>query len=170
MGQPRLGEVIATRRLTILGKGRRRVTVRVGRPRRVRAGEWACPVEFAGMRETEGVAGRGVGSCQALVDALAGIHFTLEKSGYKFRWNSTDNGTGFPRPVPYTLGAEFTARVHRHIDRELERFLRLAKRRLKRKAVAGRGTMPSNKPLERAGMTVGRPRERASAGRSTPSR
>jgi hypothetical protein len=30
--------------------------------------------------------------------------------------------------------------------------------------------MPSNRPLERAGMTVSRPSERASAGRSTPGR
>jgi len=157
MGHLRLGKVIATRRLNVLGDSCRPVTVRIGRPRRVRVGEWACPVQFAGLGETHYIAGRGVDSCQALVEALAGIHYTLAQSGSRFSWSSIKDETGFPRVVPYSFGPKFSARVNQHIDRELERFIQNAKRRLKRKASARGSTQPSNKPLERSGF----------AGRST---
>jgi hypothetical protein len=97
-------------------------------------------------------------SCQALVEALAGIHYTLAQSGSRFSWSSIKDETGFPRAVPYSFGPKFSARVNQHIDRELERFIQNAKRRLKRKGSARRSTRPSNRPLERAGF----------AGRSTP--
>jgi len=170
MGRLRLREVIATRRLSILGDRRRPVTVRIGGPRRVRVGEWACPVEFSGPTKIEDVAGRGVDSCQALVDALAGIHYTLAKSGYKFSWSSIENETGFPRAVSYGFGPEFRGRVNQHIDRELERLIRTAKRRQKRKRTTRRRSRPSNKTLERAGINALRSAKRASAGRSAPSR
>jgi Domain of unknown function (DUF6968) len=152
--------VIATRRLKVLGGARRPVTIRIGRPRRVRVGEWACSVQFAGLGEIRHIAGRGVDSCQALVEALASIHYTLAQSGSKFSWSSIENETGFPRTVPYSFGPKFSARVNQHIDRELERFTQTAKRRLKRKAAARRIVRPSNRPLERTG----------SADRSTPRR
>jgi uncharacterized protein DUF6968 len=152
--------VIATRRLNVLGGARRPVTIRIGRPRRVRVGEWACPVQFAGGGATHHIAGRGVDSCQALVEALAGIHYTLAQSGSRFSWSSIKDETGFPRAVPYSFGPKFSARVNQHIDREVERFIQAAKRRLKRKAAGRRTARPSNKPLERTGY----------AGRSTPGR
>jgi hypothetical protein len=148
MGRLRLGKVIATRRLIIVGERPRPVTVRIGRPRRVRVGEWACPVEFSGLGELQGVAGRGVDSCQALVDALAGIHYSLAESGYKFSWSSVDGETGFPRAVPYGFGPEFAARVRQHIDRELERFIRATKRRRNRKAITRRRTGPPNMAMD----------------------
>src|SRR5882724_11909197 len=162
MGYLRLGKVIATRRLNVLGGGRRPVTIRIGRPRRVRVGEWACPVQFAGLGETLHIAGRGVDSCQALVEALAGIHYTLAQSGSRFSWSSIKDETGFPRAVPYSFGPKFTARVNQHIDRELERFVQSTRRRLKRKEAEPRATRPSNKPSWRATAT--------SAGRSAPRR
>jgi len=156
-----LGDVIATRRLTPLGTATQPVTVRVGRPRRVRVGEWACPVEFTGLGETRQIAGRGVDSCQALIDALQGVHYTLGRSGFRLSWAGIADETGFPRSVPSGFGPEFAARISDHIDRELSRFVRSAKRRMKIKSIRQRGVkQPSNKPLERSG----------SAGRSTPTR
>lgn len=148
MGRLRLGKAIATRRLTIAGEQPRPVTVRIGPPRRVRVGEWACPVEFSGLGELKGVVGRGVDSCQALLDAFAGIHYSLVKSGYEFSWFSLDGETGFSRAVPYGFGPEFAARVDQHIDREVERFIRAAKRRLKRKASTKRRTGPPKMAMD----------------------
>src|SRR5512138_2079703 len=108
MGHLRLGEVIATRRLKVLGDAGRLVTIRLGRPRRVRTGEWACPVQFTGLAELRQIAGRGVDSCQALLEALAGIHYTLAQTRQRFSWSSMNDQTGFPRPVPYSLGPEFS--------------------------------------------------------------
>ena len=144
--------MIATRRLNVLGGARRPVTIvtiRIGRPRRVRVGEWACPVQFVGRGATHHIAGRGVDSCQALVEALAGIHYTLAQSGSRFSWSSIKDETGFPRAVPYSFGPKFSARVNQHIDREVERFIQTARRRLKRKATARRATRPSNITVER---------------------
>ena len=130
--------MIATRRLNILGDAGRRVTVRLGRPRRVRVGEWACPVQFTGLGEIRHIAGRGVDSCQALVEAIAGIYYTLAQSGRRFSWSSIKDEAGFPRAVPYSFGPEFSARINQHIDRELERFVQTAKRRMKGKATGRR--------------------------------
>ena len=170
MGHLRLGEVIATRRLNVLGDARRTVTIWIGRPRRVRVGEWACPVQFAGLGETGQIAGRGVDSCQALVEALAGIHYMLAQSGSRFSWSSIKDETGFPRAVPYSFGPKFSARINQHIDRELERFVQTAKRRLKGKAARRRSTRPSNKTLERAGTKASAGVAPSSAGRSAPRR
>src|SRR5580765_7090720 len=116
-----LGDVIASRRLTSLGDDARRITVRVGRPRRVQAGEWACPVEFTGLAEIGQIAGRGVDSCQALLNAFDGIHYTLAQSGLRFTWSALENETGFPRSVPYGFGPDFAAGINRHIDRQINR-------------------------------------------------
>jgi len=128
---------------------------------RVRVGEWACPVEFTGLGETRQIAGRGVDSCQALIDALQGVHHTLGRSGARFSWAGIADETGFPRSVPSGFGPGFAARIGDHIDRELRRFAGAAKRRMKIKSTRRRGAkQPSNRPLERPG----------SAGRSTPTR
>jgi hypothetical protein len=129
-----LGDVIATRRLTSVGTAAQPVTVRVGRPRRVRVGEWACPVEFTGLGKTRQIAGRGVDSCQALIDALQGVHHTLRRSGVRLSWTGIADETGFPQSVPYGFGLEFAARISDHIDRELSRCVRAAKRRMKTKS------------------------------------
>jgi len=109
--------------------------------------------------------GRGVDSCQALVDALAGIHYTLVHSKWTFSWNSIDGETGFPRVVPYGFGPGFSARIDRHIDRELQRFIESAKRRLNKKGAPPRATRPSNRPLERAGINRRRHSNSGRAGR-----
>src|SRR4029077_18137121 len=111
-----------TRRLHSLGRPARRVTIRLGRPRRVGVGEWACPVQFSGLEGIHDVAGRGVDSCQALIEALAGIEYTLRRSGLQFAWSGMKNETGFPRVVPYSFGPQFAASINQHIDLQLERF------------------------------------------------
>jgi len=131
MSRLSLGDIIATRRLTSVGKLARHVTVRVGRPRRVGVGEWACPVQFTGLPEPLQISGRGVDSCQALVDALQGVHYTLERSGMRFSWAGIEGETGFPRSVPYGFGLVLAARINAYIDRELGRFVQAAKRRVK---------------------------------------
>jgi hypothetical protein len=161
MSQLNLGDIIATRRLTSVGKLARHVTVRVGRPRRVGVGEWACPVQFTGLPEAQQISGRGVDSCQALVDALQGVHYALERSGMRLSWAAGVEGeTGFPRCVPYGFGLVLAARINAFIDRELGRFVQAAKRRVKANTGRSRRRSPSNRPLERTG----------SAGRSTPKR
>ena len=146
MSRLSLGDIIATRRLTSVGKLARHVTVRVGRPRRVGVGEWACPVQFTGLPEPQQISGRGVDSCQALVDALQGVHYTLERSGMRFGWAGIEGETGFPRSVPYGFGLVLAARINAYIDRELGRFVQAAKRRVKANTGWRRRRSPSNRP------------------------
>jgi hypothetical protein len=160
MSRLNLGDIIATRRLTSVDKPARYVTVRVGRPRRVGVGEWACPVQFTGLTEPQQISGRGADSCQALVDALQGVHHTLERSGMRLSWAGIEGETGFPRSVPYGFGLVFAARISAYIDREIGRCVRAAKRQVKADTGPRRRRSPSNRPLERTG----------SAGRSTPRR
>ena len=142
MSRISLGEVIAVRRLRLVEHPTRSVVVRVGRPRRVRVGEWACPVGFTGLPETPQITGRGVDSCQALVDALQGVHYTLARSGLRLMWLGTQDETGFPRCVPYGLGADLAVRINRHIDRQLEQIARTG---MRKKKVRRKGRRPKSR-------------------------
>jgi hypothetical protein len=113
---------------------------------------------------------RGVDSCQALLNAFDGIHYTLAQSGLQFTWIDIENETGFPRSVPYSFGPDFAARINRYIDRQLNRFIKDAKRRIETRTGRRGAKRPSSKPPERASLNRRGKLDRQKARRSAPIR
>jgi hypothetical protein len=130
MGRP-FGPIIAMRQLS--GARSRKVTVSLGKPRRMKRGEdWECPFRISGSAVQYGY---GVDAIQALTTALEGIRVTLERSGKRLSWVGGNPGDpGFERPVPSALGVDFSRRLNRIIDREVAQFVRVQERRHARRA------------------------------------
>lgn len=128
MGRP-FGPIIAVRQLSDAGS--RKVTVSLGKPRRMKRGEdWECPFQIKGLGGSAAKYGYGVDAIQALTTALEGIRVTLERSGKRLSWIGGNPGDpGFERPVPSALGVDFSRRLNRIIDREVARFVRVQERR-----------------------------------------
>lgn len=128
MGRP-FGPIIAVRQLS--GAGSRKVTVSLGKPRRMKRGEdWECPFRIRGLGGSAVQYGYGVDAIQALTTALEGIRVTLERSGKRLSWIGGNPGdSGFERPVPSALGVDFSRRLNRIIDREVAQFVRVQERR-----------------------------------------
>lgn len=102
----------------------------LGKPRRLKGGDWECPFHIVGLRTKTVESGYGVDAVQALTMALEGIRVTLERSGQRLSWIGGEPGdTGFGRLIPTSLGPAFSKRVNRIVDREIVRFVGLLKRR-----------------------------------------
>ena len=126
--------VIAMRRVRLSRGGTARVlTAKIGVPRRVGTGEWACPYWITGFGDGATFRARGVDSVQALVLALEGVRIELKKAGGRISWVGERGTAGFPRYVPDYYGQVFSERLEGMIDRELLRFARAAEARHKRK-------------------------------------
>ena len=170
-----LGKVIAERRLR-LERPRRRATVvrvRLGcpvrAPRPKRGDPWWCPIQISGLgkRRLEQVPGED--SLQALILALEFISRTLpaeaERVGAYLQWLGERENLVFANTFMSGM-----------LERNLGNCIVGLAQRLRALIASGghtgdpRRIPPSNRPLERAGMTGGRRDEGASAGRSTPIR
>lgn len=129
------GPVIAMRQLSAAGA--RKVTVSLGKPRRMKSGEdWECPFRIGGLGGRAVQYGYGVDAIQALTTALEGIRVTLERSGKRLSWiggNASDSG--FERSVPSALGVDFSRRLNRIVDREVAQFVRVQERRHAKRAL-----------------------------------
>lgn len=106
------------------------VLVRLGKPEEVAEGEFRCAFQLQGLGNSQVQYAHGVDGFQALQMAMEGIRNDLEKSGRSFSWQGGEAGdTGFPRAVPAFYGTEFSQRINRLIDEEVERFAREAQER-----------------------------------------
>src|SRR5258706_7320787 len=112
MGQP-FGPVTGVRLLSRAGS--QKVTVSLGKPRRMKSGQdWECPFRIAGLGARGIQYGYGVDALQALTTALEGIRVTLERSGKRMSWIGGYPGDpGFERPIPSVLGLAVSRRLHR---------------------------------------------------------
>lgn len=125
-----LGIIVGIRLLREAGSNRKAVIVKVGKPRKQRGGNWACPFQISGLGLRKIEYGHGVDSIQALLMAIEGIRTRLEQSGKQLTWDGGDPGdTGFTRFVPTFFGVDFCKRIDRLIDREVQRFARTAETR-----------------------------------------
>ena len=118
----RIGNGIAT---TILREEatRRRITVSLGKPRKVGDGDWACQYRIRRLGRSETSEAHGFDAVQALVLALESVRIALDRSGRRFSCLGGEPGdTGFPRYVPSAFGPKFAKRLGRLIDREVKRF------------------------------------------------
>jgi hypothetical protein len=126
-----LGRPIAERVLTC-GKRKRTLIVRLGMPRKVPRSDWACPYQIVGLRDSRVEDAYGVDSVQALIMALESIRRRLERSRVSCTWMGGEEGdAGFARMVPGFFGFAFSTRINRLIDRELDRFGRSLRKRLR---------------------------------------
>lgn len=121
-----LGEVIAVRRLKIVGEPRRRVEIRIGRPRRA-GQDWACPIQLQGLGGGSVQLVYGIDGLQALDLAIEAARVLLERSAERFSWLG-EEGTGIPRTIPDSLGHEFTLRLHGIVDQAIEDHVRTSER------------------------------------------
>ena len=114
--------VIATRRIRLTrGRKASTLTVKIGRPRRVRTGEWACPYWISGLGDRITHKVRGIDAVQALVLALEAVRLELKKFGGRISWPGERGGGEFPQYVPTEWGPETTDRIEKFIRRELLR-------------------------------------------------
>ncbi|HEY8370691.1 MAG TPA: hypothetical protein VIM86_15400, partial [Thermodesulfobacteriota bacterium] len=101
------------------------VVVELGRSRKANGAEWTCPYRIRGLGLRGIRYAKGLDAIQALLMALDGIRAAPESSGRPLVWAGGDPGesvdTGFPRFVPTFFGAEFSRRMGRLIDREVEK-------------------------------------------------
>lgn len=128
--KPRLGTIVAVRELREIGSRQKVVTVRLGKPRKVRGGDWACPYQISGLGRAKVHYAYGVDALQALILAIEGIRTALEKTGRRLSWVGGEPGdTGFPRFVPTFFGLDFSKRLNKFLDQEVRRFARRAERK-----------------------------------------
>jgi hypothetical protein len=142
-----MGEILCRRRLKLFGaRGRKTAVVSLGMPKRY-GRSWGCPIYISGIGLQEPVVVYGEDAFQALIMAIAGIRWTMDKSGFAFSWLTSERGAhGFPRYIDYGgWGVAFRSKLERMVDREVDRFVRatmprhvLTSRRSKRLPLSGR--------------------------------
>lgn len=139
MMKPKVGRIVAIRKFREVGPRHKDVKVVIGKPRKRREGEWACPYYISGVGMERIRYVYGVDAFQALLLAFQGIRISLEKTGKRFSWIGGEEGdTGLPRFVPDCFGLKFSNRLERLIDREVERFTRQLEKKHQRKSRAQR--------------------------------
>jgi hypothetical protein len=120
--------VIAERVLSVVGEPDGTLVVRIGQPRPSEPEGWACDFAVVGLEGGSGVV-YGVDSLQALQNAVDAARVTLKSSRLVCTWAGGVPGeVGLPRTVPTFEGSGFREKIERHIDRELRKFVRWAKR------------------------------------------
>jgi hypothetical protein len=120
----RLGTVIAARKLTVEGDGRRRsITVKLGAPHQTERGTWRCPFYITGIGMGTPCYAGGVDSMQALQEALNGIRVILDQSKKHLSWVGGEAAElTFPRVVPWGFGAPLAKKLDSLIETEVENF------------------------------------------------
>ncbi len=133
-----LGSVLAERRLH---KGRRGARgsglLRLGRPKRVREGEYECRYEISGFGRVRRRKAFGVDELQAMSLALVALRAELKGLGGNAKWLGQPAYLGLPVMVPAPFPEKFAKRLEGSIERAMERvatsFEREMKQRYERK-------------------------------------
>jgi hypothetical protein len=138
----KLGTAIAIRQLTQVENPRKKISVALGRPRRVGTTQWVCRFQIRGLDDSSIKNAFGVDALQALLNAVEGSRVCLEKTRSNLRW--IGGNTGIPRSVPIFFGKGFADQINSLIDHEVEKFAKLAKSG-KRRRTEG----PTHRELEK---------------------
>lgn len=99
-----VGQVIASRRLYLIGDEKNKISVLIGKPRKFPdSSDYYCPFQILGIRSEKVHFSAGVDAIQALQLAMNMIGALLYTSGEarknRLRWEGDENGDlGFPRP------------------------------------------------------------------------
>ena len=95
--------------------------LRIGKPRRERTGEWACPFRITGLGSQGLRRAFGEDAVQALQLALEAIRGQLETCGRSVKWLDLPVAVAFPRQIP-SFDEELAARLTRLVDKEVARW------------------------------------------------
>lgn len=144
----RISVVVGIRRLRVVGLNGEEIIVKIGKPRREKGGNWACPFHLSGLGFRQIEYGHGIDAIQSLLMAIDGIRVRLEQSGKLLVWAGGESGdTGFTRFIPAFYGVNFSKRLNRLIEREIKQFARTAEKR------HGERRKVSGPPPKRSGRT-----------------
>lgn len=129
--KPRVANPIADRRLSVAGAPGREIVITVGKPRPAPEPEtWACSYLVEGLPNVRRRVAYGGDSLQALQMAIEGARQVLLSSGLVLVWDGGEPGEiGLPRSIPTFEGSGFREKIEQYIERELKKFLRMAKAR-----------------------------------------
>lgn len=110
-------EIIAERRLSVVGDPARTVTISICRPRPDIGGDWICRVYIDGMdRSPVKRAERGSDSLGAMSGAVGAARFILERTGLTLQWGDLEPGNiGLSPAIPCGLGIAFMREMEEHI-------------------------------------------------------
>jgi hypothetical protein len=89
------------------------VVVRIGSPEwPPGAEEWRCPYVIEGLGDDSIRFGHSNETMAALLNAIQGIHYDLERTGIPLRWEGArEDVTGFSQYVTWTYGRAFQQRL-----------------------------------------------------------
>lgn len=136
--------VIATRRLSLrVGTKEKKIVVKIGVPKRLRSGLWACPFWISGLKHRTRYEMTGIDAVHALVLTLEAIRLKLKPLGDRISlpgYGQIESGD-FPQYVPNLFGSDITRRIEKFIKRELLRGARREKARYEKRR--SRGKAPS---------------------------
>lgn len=119
----RLELVIARRKLLCFPNLKENVVVTLGKPRKVTKEEWVCPYQICGMGDKKVQEAHGIDAFQALMMALEGIRVKIKESEKTLIWEGGEQGDiGFPRFLPNFYGPDFSRKIERVVDREIQLF------------------------------------------------
>ena len=101
----KLGTAIAIRQLTQVENSRKKISVALGRPRRVGTTEWVCRFQIRGLDDSSIKNAFGVDALQALLNAVEGSRVCLEKTARPFESPLGIEFFMWPAPlrIPHTL-------------------------------------------------------------------
>ena len=130
-GTPRVANPIAVRRLSVVGEPGREVVITLGKPRaELKTPTFRCSFLVEGIPKARRRVAYGVDSLQALQNAIEGARRVLERAGLVCTWHGGQPGEiGLPRAIPTYEGSGLAEKIERYIERELKKFLRMAKAR-----------------------------------------
>lgn len=107
------------------------VVVHIGTPEPDPLGiDWRCPFEIRGLDEDIIDFGFGIDTIGALQNTLIGIRVLLLRSKVPLRWELTKtNDIGFPFSIPTGYGIRFQRSLERHVETEVKKRGREARRK-----------------------------------------
>ena len=121
----RIANVIASRRLAVVGQPAREVIIRLGKPRpEADPSVWMCSYLVEGIPDERRRTARGADSLQALQCAIQAAKVTIAESGIVCTWNTEPGDIGIPGTIPTYEGFGFAQRIEQLIEREVEAFTR----------------------------------------------
>lgn len=97
--------------------------------------DWRCPFEVVGLGDDSIQYSHGVDSFSALQNALRIIRLVLVRSKIPLRWELTKtNDIGIPMAAPTAYGPRFQRKLERHMEAEVKKRGREARRKAQKKA------------------------------------
>src|SRR4051812_34965752 len=108
----RIANVIASRRLAVVGEPTREVVLRLGKPRpEADSTVWMCSFLVEGIPNERRRIARGADSLQALQCAIQAAKITIAESGVVCTWNTEPGDIGIPGTIPTYEGSGLAQKI-----------------------------------------------------------